>query len=183
MLIGLTGSKGSGKDTFAEPLVLRNFLNIKFADPLKNMLRAMYHSTDVAPELIERKIEGDLKDEPCEILGGQLPRYGMQTLGTEWRDMIHRTLWSNIFRARVEPILKEGAPVVCTDVRFHHEEKLLRELGGTLVRVHRPGLENRDNHVSELEMESLEVDTTVYNVGSKKDLHDQAINYLLQEQN
>jgi len=182
MLIGVTGSKGSGKDTFAEALNHSNFYNLKFADPLKDMLRAMYRSAGLDPKLIERKIEGDLKEEPCEILSGKTPRYAMQTLGTEWREMIDRNLWSNIFRKRAEGVLNEGTPVVCTDVRFNHEEKVLRELGGTLIRVHRPGNESHDNHVSELEMESLEVDTTIYNVGSIKDLHNQATTYL-QEQN
>jgi Deoxynucleotide monophosphate kinase len=175
MLIGITGGKGSGKDTFAGAL---NFYNLKMADPLKDMLRAMYQSTGFDLEGIERKLEGDLKEEPCEILSGKTPRHAMQTLGTEWRDMIDQTLWSNIFHQRARGLIRTGIPIACTDVRFHHEVNVIRELGGTMVRVHRPGLENRDVHISELEMESLEVDTTVYNVGSIEDLHLQATTYL-----
>lgn len=180
MLIGVTGNKGSGKDTFAGAF---NHYNLKFAGPLKDMLRTLYRAADVPDEIIERKIEGDLKEEPCEILGGATPRWAMQTLGTEWAKMVDptHTLWSRIFRNKAVGLLRQGLPITCTDVRFEHEAKVLRDLGGRLVRVHRPGNETEDMHASELEMEGLEVDTTVYNAGSIKDLHNKATTYL-QEQ-
>lgn len=180
MLVGVTGKKGSGKDTFAAALTKRNFLNLKFADPLKEMLRALYRVAGIDPATIERKIEGDLKEVPCEILRGQTPRFAMQKLGTEWAKMIdpEHKIWSEIFYHRAEDLLQAGASIVATDVRFQHEHDVIRELDGQLVRVHRPGTESRDTHASELEMEGLEADETVYNVGSVEELHNKATTYL-----
>lgn len=177
MLIALTGNKGSGKDTFAETL---NFPILKFADTLKNMMRTLYSDAGLDDETIERKIEGDLKETPCEILGGATPRWAMQSLGTEWAKMVDptHTLWSRIFFEKAADYLNSGTPVVCTDVRFQHEIEVIRKLGGHTIRVVRPGNENRDMHASELEMEGLEVDETVYNTGTIEELHNKATAYL-----
>lgn len=177
-MLALTGNKGSGKDTFAQAFTKENFVNLKFGAPLKEMLRALYRYADVPEDIIERKMEGDLREVPCELLGGKTPRYAQQTLGTEWRNMIDPDLWVNITRPKAQALHDQGAKVICTDVRRISEQNMVREFGATLIRVHRPGNENRDNHVSELEMEGLEVDTTVYNVGSISDLHQQATTYL-----
>lgn len=178
MLLCITGSKGSGKDEFAKIFTQKNFLNIKFADPLKEMLRTLYRVASLSEVDIERRLEGDLKETPDDIICGETPRWAMQSLGTEWRDMIHRTLWSNIWRNRVAPLLKEGAPVVCTDVRFHHEVAVIRDLGGHLIRIDRPGYGLEDNHSSETEMQELQVDATISNIGSIRQLHTKAQAYL-----
>lgn len=166
MLIGVTGAKGSGKDTFAEVFVRRDWANLKMAAPLKAMLRQMYRMAGYDHAMIDEKIEGHLKEVPCEILGGQTPRHAMQTLGTEWRDMIDRELWSRIWRIRVERALFEGDHVICTDVRFKHEAQVIRDLGGFLIRIERPSLETGDHHISETEMLSLRTDCTILNIGS-----------------
>jgi len=41
-LIGIAGSAGSGKDTFAAPLVNRGFIKAAFADNLKEMCRVIF---------------------------------------------------------------------------------------------------------------------------------------------
>ena len=42
MILGLTGLKGSGKDTAAKYLVEKHgWVNVKFADTLENMIRLM----------------------------------------------------------------------------------------------------------------------------------------------
>lgn len=180
MLVAITGAKGSGKDTFAEALVRRNFHVCKMADTLKDMLRTLYRAADVDEKTIERKIEGDLKEEPCEVLGGATPRWAMQSLGTEWAKMVDptHTLWSRIWEKRVAPRLLDGTPIVCTDVRFHHEAEAVRRLGGYLIRIERAGQSTDDSHVSETEMKSLQVDETVYNHASVSALHRKAEAFL-----
>lgn len=172
MLIGITGKKGSGKDTFASIL---GFTNVKMADPLKDMLRTLYRLAQTDDDIIERKIEGDLKEVPCEVLCGKTPRHAMQTLGTEWRDGIGKELWSRIWLARVGGLLNAKRPVVCTDIRFHHEAQAIRELGGFMVRVDRPGLATGDVHISEVEMESIPVHYLVTNDKGIVGLHRKAV--------
>lgn len=178
MLIGITGAKGAGKDTLAESFIGVGFNNMKMAAPLKDMLRTMYDCAGYGRTLIEAKIEGDQKEVPCQLLGGQTPRHAMQTLGTEWRDMIDPYLWSRIWRDRVADMLLEGIPVVCTDVRFMHEASVVRQLGGYLIRIERPGTDEGDLHVSEQEMRKIEVNKTIINDGGKLRLHNEAMKYL-----
>lgn len=166
MIIGLTGLKRSGKDTFAQALVDQGFELVRFADPLKEMLRTMYRCAGLNDETIERKIEGDLKEEPCSILLGKTPRHAMQTLGTEWRDLIDRDLWTSIWLGKAAV----GNPMVVPDVRFHHEAMVIRRMGGTIVRIWRPGQSMADFHVSETEMMSIKPDHVIENDGTIEEL-------------
>lgn len=174
MLIGLTGLKRSGKDTAADHLQhMLGFERTMFAAPLKAMLLQLYNAAGVSPDMALRKIAGDLKEEPCPVLCGQTPRWAMQTLGTEWRDLIDRTLWTHIWLNRIGSLLMDGKDVVVTDCRFHHEASAIRQLGGKIVQVYRPSLPYRteDLHLSEQEMLNIIPDATVTNDGSIADLH------------
>lgn len=173
MLIAMIGGKGSGKDTFAQVLVQEcGFVHTRFADPLKNMLRTMLREAGIADT--ERYIEGDLKETPLDVLGGKTPRYAMQTLGTEWRDFLDRELWSTLWQAKVKLLLQEGLPVVVTDCRFLHEAKVIRELGGTLIRIERFQAVGDDKHISELEMRQISADHNVFNTSDIEALHNKA---------
>jgi len=172
MLIAMTGGKGSGKDTFAQVLVTEfDFVHTRFADPLKNMLRTLFSEAGLDAE---DYIEGPYKETPLDILGGKTPRYAMQTLGTEWRDLIDRKLWSRLWQARVELLLQQGKPVVVTDCRFIHEAATIRNMGGFILRVERPTRRNDDLHVSEQEMNLIEADEVILNRGSINQLHNKA---------
>jgi hypothetical protein len=164
MLIGIIGQKGAGKDTFAQGL--EGFANVKMADPLKEMLRTLLRMTGAGENRIEQMIEGDLKEVPCEEFCGQSPRYAMQTLGTEWRNMIGLNLWRRIWAYRVEQLEN----VVCTDIRFQHEIEAIQERGGVVIRIDRPGQRHEDLHSSETEMAGLPYDLVIVNDGTPTDL-------------
>jgi len=141
-LVAFCGYMGSGKSFCADYLV-KNFgyTKVKFATPLKDMLRAL--------GLTERELEGDLKDKPCAFLNGATPRWAMQTLGTEWgRTLIHENLWGDLWQSEVERLLKDQTRVVVDDCRFLNEVERIKSLGGTLVLIKRPGMEGGD-HSSE----------------------------------
>lgn len=152
-LIALTGPAGAGKSTAAKHLVARHGYRVeKFAGPLKDMLRGF--------GLTERHIEGDLKEVPCDLLGGKTPRYAMQTLGTEWgRDLISPSLWVDTWSSRAATGL-----VVCDDCRFPNEAAAVRALGGVIVRVVRVGHERPGgDHVSEAGQEGIKPDAKLWN--------------------
>lgn len=124
-LIVLTGRKGSGKSTLAAELEKIGYKRIRFATPLKDMLRAI--------GLTEEQIEGELKEVPCALLGGKTPRYAMETLGTEWgRDMIGSEFWIRLWAHRVAA---HNGPVVVEDCRFENEAAAARALGGVVYRI------------------------------------------------
>lgn len=137
MIVGFCGLIGSGKTTAAKRLEHHGFTRVRFAGPLKDMMRALGLSDD--------EIEGNLKETPCDVLGGRTPRQAMQTLGTEWgRDLIHPDLWVNAWRKRAQ----QQRRVVADDVRFPNEAIAILDLGGMLVRITRSGLA-RAAHASE----------------------------------
>lgn len=135
-VVAFTGKAGSGKSTAADHLVARGWSRVKFADPLKDMIRALLASSGMQAAEIERRIEGDLKERPEPVLGGRTPRYAMQTIGTEWgRDIMVPDLWIGIARARILQHLQAGRDVVIDDCRFENEADLINELGGLIVEV------------------------------------------------
>jgi hypothetical protein len=135
-LIAFAGPAGAGKSTAADALVEIGFKRVKFAAILKDMLRALYRGTGLDELEIERRIEGDLKEQRDPLLGGRSPRHAMITLGTEWgRDLIHPELWVRTWQARVRLELERGNPVVCDDLRFPNECAAVRELGGRVVKI------------------------------------------------
>jgi hypothetical protein len=168
-LIGLTGRKGHGKDTVASMLVERGYTQLRFADPLKNMLRAFYATLGVPERDIERRIEGDLKEELCPFLGDKTPRQAMQTLGTEWgRGCIASDLWVVTLQRRAWQCRIKRENVVVSDVRFPNECAAIHEMGGVVYRVDagdRVPSNEFSNHASETEVDALSVDGIIDNSG------------------
>lgn len=151
-LIGLAGLAGSGKSEAARFFIKAGFEPVKFAGPLKAMLRAYFENVGVDdPYVTDEMLEGHLKEQPTRFLAGISPRHAMQTLGTEWgRNAMASDFWIKALKARVEPLLARGVDVVVDDVRFENEAAAIRSLKGTVVRVDRPGpTKITTNHVSE----------------------------------
>lgn len=134
-IIALTGKAGSGKSTVAAWMAKTyGFRRVRFADPLKDMLRSLYWDAGVDDETIRRKIEGDLKEQPCAMLRGKTPRQAMQWLGTEWgREMIGADFWTELWALRAFPHEK----VVVEDCRFDNEAEAVRRAGGIIVEITR----------------------------------------------
>lgn len=120
-VIALTGVAGSGKSTVAGMLADYGYTLVKFAGPLKAMLREV--------GLTVSEIEGNRKELPIDFLCGKSPRQAMQTLGYEWgRKCIGEDFWVNAWRLAVN-----GLPlVVVDDCRFPNEAHAVRQLGGVI---------------------------------------------------
>lgn len=127
---------------------LHRFEVVKFAAPLKSMAGMLLIQAGLG-HLSERMLEGDLKEEPIAALGGVTPRRLMETLGTDWgRKLIDPEVWVKVTEARLRALLEKGISVVVDDVRFANEFALIKQLGGLMVHIERPGavptaMENR----------------------------------------
>ena len=175
-LIGVCGKKGSGKDTSIKKLVEQyDYKVIKFAGHLKDMMRALLKAQNVSEYMIERMIEGDLKEVPSGYLAGRTPRYAMQTLGTEWgRDLIDKSFWTTCFVNQIDE--KSNTRYVCTDMRFPNEVEVVKALGGYTYRVERENTSSAfAEHPSETLIGTLEVDEVIFNTRSIDDLQSLAL--------
>lgn len=166
-IVGLTGLPRSGKDSFAEHLCrFYGYKAFAFAGPLKV----------AAAELLDRPLshafglDGFDREEIMPEWGFSMREF-LQKLGTEcMRVQIRQDFWIK----RMEISLKKLPPkakVVITDVRFENETKMIRDLGGMMIQINRPGLVKSD-HPSDAGVKILETETIVENCGTLEQLHE-----------
>ena len=165
-IVGFTATAGGGKSEAASHLVDEHgFTLVKFAGPLKAMLAGYYRELGADEELIHRKIEGDLKEEPCGALCGRTPRHAMQTLGTEWgREQMAPDFWTQAFSYSARQV---DGPVVCDDVRFNNEADTIAESGGMVLKLE-PKVKRRkkSTHKAEEGIDPSKVLATIKNDGT-----------------
>ncbi len=163
LVFGLTGQARSGKDTLAGYLVDNHgFVRIGLADPLREFVSLV---TGLDPDSL---MDGSIKEEPLDWLGGKSPRQLMQLLGTEFgRDMIDKDIWLKVAQRRIELAKDRGAAgVVISDVRFDNEAAWVDKMGGHVIRIVRPGAQKVSNHVSESGVDDGWVSKVIYNDSS-----------------
>jgi len=160
-LIGLySTAPGCGKTTAANLLIEHQ--RVSFAAPLKRAVWNMLN--DLGLEGF-RYVYTDKEAIIPEL--GVSARHMMQTLGTEWgRACIHPDFWVMIARVETQRIITNGGCVVIDDVRFPNEAAMIRNLGGELWRIDRPGVSYDGNHSSEGGLEGITPDKVIINDGT-----------------
>lgn len=184
-LIGICGPAGSGKDTLANGIAAMDvYFVYHFADPIKAALNAMF---GWGPAHWENR---GWKEEPIPWLERELaaighesekcspsPRYLAQTLGTEWgRETVDQNIWLKIadqkFKrintsARMEGGRIMGLGMIVADVRFNNEAKWIKDSGGLMLEVVRPGQDfiSEDSHASEAGVDPALIDAVITNDG------------------
>lgn len=157
IVVGIVGLKRAGKDSLCKVIQATfpdKVIRVAFGDAVKREIASLL-GVDV--EEIERN---------KTLLRGLL-----QWWGTD----VRREQDPNYWIVRTRPlILAHPAPIkVVTDVRFQNEVDVVRDLGGWIVRVNRPGTEY-DGHASELLAATCKADYEVHNVGGISDLRNAA---------
>lgn len=166
-LIGITGYAGSGKDTIAG--FLDGYKRLAFADSLKYICMGLFG-------LKYEEVFGELKDTVLDrkpFKKDMTPRKILQYFGTEivrnqFGNLIEKpeNYWINL----IEKIITDNPETsyVVTDVRFNNEVEFIKNLGGTIVEVKRPGIEPCNKHPSESGVKG--VDIVIDNDGTLEDL-------------
>jgi energy-coupling factor transporter ATP-binding protein EcfA2 len=175
-ILAITGQAGSGKSTLANLLYSCGWKHTRFSTPLKLMFAELLKYQGLDQSIIRRMIDGDLKETPTSFLGNKTPRYAMQTLGTEWRDLIDRNLWSDAWKRNILN-LPDNSKIVIDDLRFKHEARTVMVLGGKIIRIERPNnkilIDNSQNHISETEMNEIISDKIILNDSTPEKMLDQ----------
>ncbi|GAB3229398.1 hypothetical protein GCM10027346_14830 [Hymenobacter seoulensis] len=171
-LVGLSGKRGSGKDTVARLLQQlqpeRQWYIRSFGDAIKAVCAALA-GEEVAPYYSQRG-----KTELLPAFGrtrGEM----LQQVGQAMR-LWEPDIWIQAFFSRLPP----NAFVLVPDVRFPGEADLIRQHGGLMLRVEGDPLRQRgdgtrdDNHPSETALDTYpDFALTIHNSGSLSDLERQ----------
>lgn len=96
----------------------------------------------------------------------------LQLLGTNaLRDCLHPNTWVNALFADYHCVPADRAPGgwdcdnwIITDVRFPNEAKAIKDRGGIIIRIDRPGTKPINSHVSETFLDDWKFDYKVANV-------------------
>lgn len=199
-VVGFCGFKGSGKDTAADYLVAEyGYTKISLAHPLKLAAQLIFGFSDDAlwgPSANREvpdtrypfrgldpvdgspltKVARDVHHYWRRESDGEwfpqyvTPRVALQVLGTEYGRRMYKNIW---VEACLNHIVSTGNPRhVISDVRFANELEALQSRGARVVRLLRG--KRQSNHPSELELESIPLDSfdhVVNNQGTKEELY------------
>jgi len=153
MIIAFTGFKRSGKSKCSAHLAKHGLERINFKTELLNELKQSL------PDLLKywadkykMTIDEMLENKPCEEV-----RFLMQNWGTEFRRSEDKNYWVNKWKKNVA-----GKNVVVDDCRFLNEAKAVKDNGGVIIKIIRPGFLG-DSHQSEKEINDIQADYTIFN--------------------
>ncbi|MFD4542433.1 hypothetical protein [Streptomyces bauhiniae] len=173
-LIGFAGIARSGKDTAAQALLDSGWTRRAFADNVRAILLAMNPVLDepsYSRGFTSLRYEVDHYGwDAVREMYPEVRKY-LQRLGTEGgRGVLGENVWVGaLFRD-----FETWGPAVITDVRFPNEADAIRERGGLVVAIRRPGQApiSEAQHVSETALRGYLFDDVILNDGSVAQLHD-----------
>lgn len=168
MLIGLSGYAQSGKDSLAG--FLRDdhgFETRSFADPLKALLYAVDPLLAPAPDTPLNSVQiswmvdrvGWEETKAAYSLSPFGARAYLQRLGAGARDIFGEDFWVDALFGTVS----EYAHTVITDCRYPNEAQAVKERGGYMIRIERPGTGPANAHASENALDTFPFDGYVNN--------------------
>lgn len=153
-IIGLVGFPRSGKDAAADTLVkMHGYTRVAFGDGVKNLLLA-----------IDPEFQDDIRIlEASKIAGNKRTREKLQNLGEVLRSF-DPDFWVKTAMEHIKA-LPEDAKVVITDIRYQNEFHLVKDMGGEVIGIKRPGYGPVNDHVSEQNTATIleHADRTVIN--------------------
>lgn len=193
MIIGINGYSGSGKDTVGKLIQIASCNTIPDGhdvDELINNYTQHEWWLEEQSGWEVKKWAGKLKSiaslltgipvkkfEDQEFKKTQLgPQWGMtvrdflQKLGTDGlRTGLHENTWVNALMADYEGLYDIDTDRttwpkwVITDTRFPNEAKAIKEAGGIVIRVDRPGYKPVNDHPSETGLDNWDFDHRIMN--------------------
>jgi hypothetical protein len=185
-LVGLVGKLNSGKSTVARLFTKWGFISFSSADPLKFALQDIFD------------IPNDVLWGPSEMRTGEV-RQMLQELGTDFARKFRPNIWVEKLAGRIQSwhflkidpydmyeddICRAATGVIVPDIRFPNEADMVKEFGGTLIKIVRdPTMTNENTealtHESETSVDLIsesEFTHLIVNNGSLLDLEESVNN-------
>jgi hypothetical protein len=183
LVIGLAGVARVGKNTIAQEFVDNaGFEQAGFADVLKKML---YSLNPRLPDPNWAEVGDGFGHDGTVKVRDYVDKFGwegaksnpdirksLQILGTEaGRDVLGENIWISTLFSR-----PTDARLVISDVRYANEAAAIKQRGGYVVKIHRPGVVAANSHVSEVI--DFDADFTVTNDRTPYDAYLAVVEYL-----
>jgi hypothetical protein len=138
-VIGLVGYPRTGKDAIAQKLVEdHGFVRLAFGDSVKRLLLAIDPSYNDNLDVLEKRKASGIYDT----------REKLQNLGQVLRNF-SEDFWVDTLRKEFME-LPEEASVIITDIRYQNEFHFVKDVGGEVVGIERPGYGPVNAHESEV---------------------------------
>lgn len=178
MIIGITGLKGSGKDTAAQYFVDKyGFTRIGYADSLKEAIAALFdvpvswlekHKSDPRAQVAITRIYDSEQMPGCiEHASVMNLRTFMQRFGTEMgREVFGQDFWVEQLKRKMGKGVFLTSKYVISDVRFNNEAPICDYII-EIIRPDRP----KNPHVSELGLDEALISHVVINNGTIDELN------------
>ena len=154
------------------------------AEPLYNQLIIKNYHVDIGPDGKLRRVTDVLADcgnDWVEAKKNPEIRRMLQVEGTEGgRNVFGENVWVDVMVKRVKEHMEAGKNVAVTGIRFPNEAQAIRDNGGDLVWVERPGFvgdaDANSGHASENSVSSEDFDVIVLNDSTLDALREKAQN-------
>lgn len=178
-ILGLRAWAQAGKDTLALAYIDEDqFERLAFADFMREALYAL-NPLVVYRKRWRRRFArlAELVDDRGWDAAKQIPevRQLMQRFGTEaGRNVLGQDVWVNALFNRVLP----GHRYVITDVRFPNEAQRIKDHGGEVWRVTRPGVGPANDHISEHALDDWPFDAEIANDSTVESFHERGLRLL-----
>lgn len=182
MIIGISGKKGSGKNTVADiikyKIKKKHIRLVSFAEPIKEILSLLLN---VPLETLEDR--NFKKTRLSAEFDNKTPRELMKIIGTFMRTTVNEDFWINQIMKQIYD--NSDTLYVITDVRYKNEMNAILKRGGEIIRVERTN-NNTDTHQSETDLDDVSFEYTIHNNGTIEQLIPKVVrmvNYILDVHN
>ena len=113
----------------------------------------------------------DIQDRPGQT--AVTVRRILQWWGTEYRRSQDPDYWTKAWGRKIEQLNLEHMHVLIDDVRFMNELRVIKEHGGLIVKIERPGFDGANNHASETSLDEYhDWDDVLLNDGSLEEFEE-----------